>query len=82
MIKQKAISVKLDEDVYRQLRDEASLGCMKANRIVNEAVRLFCELADKRRNWSIMYQFRGDEFNEELLRYANHRLRHIGEKSS
>ena len=79
MIKQKAISVKLDEDVYRQLRDEAMLGTMKANRIVNEAVRLFCELAQKRRNWSIMYQFRGDDFNEELLRYANHRLRHIGE---
>lgn len=81
MIRQKAISVKLDEDVYRQLRYEASMGSMKANRIVNEAVRLFCELVDKRRNWSIMYQFRGDEFNEELLRYANNRLRHIVEKS-
>ena len=79
MIRQKAISVKLDEDVYRQLRDEASLGFMKANRIVNEAVRLYCELAEKKRYWSDVYSFRGQEFDKELLRFASRRIRYVGE---
>ena len=82
MIRQKSISVKLDNDVYELLQEEVGMHIMKANRIINEAVRLYCELADKRRYWSSVYSFRGEEFEEELLRFACSRIRHVGEKFS
>lgn len=79
MIKQKAISVKLDNDVYELLQEEVGMHIMKGNRIINEAVRLYCELADKKRYWCNVYCFRGEEFEKELLRFACSKIRYVGE---
>lgn len=46
MVNQKAISVKLDLDVFDILEEEVSVGNMKRNAIINDAVRLYADFAD------------------------------------
>lgn len=46
MVNQKAISVKLDLDVFDILEEEVSVGNMKRNTIINDAVRLYVDFAD------------------------------------
>lgn len=82
MVNQKQICVKMDHEVFMKLEQEASLGLMTRNRLINEAVSLYCELADKKRQWSCFYDFRGNEFLEELTRFAQSRIRNVGKPRS
>lgn len=52
MANQKMISVKLDLDVLQKADDEVRVGLYKRNRLINEAVTLFCDLLDASRSSS------------------------------
>jgi len=60
MITQKAISLKIDTKLLEDLDAEARLGWKKRNAHINEAIRLYLLIKDKRRfirlNPSIAYQ--------------------------
>lgn len=49
MINQKAISAKLNFDVLKMIDEEVRLGYKSRNRIINDAIRLYCEHEDLRR---------------------------------
>lgn len=49
MITQKLISYKIDTSLLKELDREVSLGWMKRNALINEAVRTYLVLADSRR---------------------------------
>lgn len=49
MVRQKQICVKLDKAIFRALEDEAYVKGISRNRIINDAVRMYCELSDARR---------------------------------
>lgn len=49
MARQKQICVKLDKAIFRELEGEAFVKGMSRNRIINEAVRMYCQLSDARR---------------------------------
>lgn len=49
MITQKLISYKIDTSLLEELDREVSLGWMKRNALINEAVRTYLVLADSRR---------------------------------
>ena len=43
MINQKAISVKIDLHIYQELEDEAKIDWKSRNRIINDAIRMYCD---------------------------------------
>lgn len=49
MITQKAISAKLDLDALEMIDEEANVGRKSRNRIINDAIRLYCNNQDLRR---------------------------------
>lgn len=49
MINQKAISAKLNYDVLKMIDDEARVTWKSRNRIINDAIRLYCDHEDLRR---------------------------------
>lgn len=49
MVNQKPISVKMEYDILEALDAECSVGWMKRNRHINEAVRFYLELKDTQR---------------------------------
>ena len=49
MVTQKAISFKIDEYLLEELDKEVSLGWMKRNRHINEAIKFYLEYKDARR---------------------------------
>lgn len=46
MVNQKAISAKIDVDILDELEKECSLGWMKRNRHINEAIRFYLYYKD------------------------------------
>lgn len=50
MITQKSISLKIGYSILDELDKEVSLGWLKRNTLINEAIRLYLELADLRRS--------------------------------
>ena len=59
MINQKAISAKLDYMVLTMIEKEAVVGCKSKNRIINDAIRLYCDNQDLQR--TIRAHGRGSE---------------------
>lgn len=49
MINQKAISAKLDYDALEMIDKEARVSCKSRNRIINDAICLYCASQDLRR---------------------------------
>ena len=49
MINQKAISVKLNFDVLKIIDDESKVSWKSRNRIINDAIRLYCDNKDLQR---------------------------------
>ena len=49
MIHQKAISAKLDFDVLKMIDDESIVSWKSRNRIINDAIRSYCDNQDLRR---------------------------------
>ena len=47
--RQKPVLVKIDNDTFYELEQEVSLGYMKRNRIINEAIRMYIDAKDTRR---------------------------------
>ena len=43
MINQKAISAKIDLHIYQELEDEAKIYWKSRNRIINDAIHMYCE---------------------------------------
>lgn len=43
MINQKAISAKIDLHIYQELEDEAKIYWKIRNRIINDAIHMYCE---------------------------------------
>lgn len=59
MINQKAISSKLDYTVLKMINDEARVSLKSRNRIINDAIRLYCDNQDLQR--TIRAHGRGSE---------------------
>lgn len=59
MINQKAISVKLNFDVLKMIDDESRVTWRSRNRIINDAIRLYCDNQDLQR--TIRAHGRGSE---------------------
>lgn len=59
MITQKAISAKLNFDVLKMIDDEARVSLKSRNRIINDAIRLYCDNQDLQR--TIRAHGRGSE---------------------
>lgn len=59
MINQKAISAKLNYDVLEMIDNEARVSWKSRNRIINDAIRLYCDNQDLRR--TIRAHGRGSE---------------------
>lgn len=49
MINQKAISAKLDFDVLKMIDHESKVSLKQRNRIINDAIRLYCNNQDLQR---------------------------------
>lgn len=49
MINQKAISAKLNYDVLKMIDEEARVSWKSRNRIINDAIRLYCDNQDLQR---------------------------------
>lgn len=47
--RQKPVLVKIDTETFYELEQEVSLGYMKRNRIINEAIRMYIDAKDTRR---------------------------------
>lgn len=50
MINQKAISAKLNFDVTKMIDVESKVSAKSRNRIINDAIRLYCESQDLQRS--------------------------------
>lgn len=50
MVNQKAISLKINFDLFEELEKEANLGWTKRNTHINNAIRLYLEVLDLRRS--------------------------------
>ena len=59
MINQKAISAKLNFDVLEMIDEEARVSWKSRNRIINDAIRLYCDNQDLQR--TIRAHGRGSE---------------------
>lgn len=59
MITQKAISAKLNFDVLKMIDDESKVSWKSRNRIINDAIRLYCDNQDLQR--TIRAHGRGSE---------------------
>ena len=53
MVNQKAISAKIDRDLLDELEKECSLGWMKRNRHINEAIRFYLYYKDSLRRMKL-----------------------------
>lgn len=59
MINQKAISAKLNFNVLKMIDDESKVSLKSRNRIINDAIRLYCDNQDLQR--TIRSHGRGSE---------------------
>ena len=73
MITQNSISLKIGYSLLDELDKEVSLGWLKRNTLINEAIRLYLDFTDLRRS---------NPSDEDIKRFVSQRLPHIGKSKS